>query len=114
NAILTDAFPAKERGKALGFNMVAMLSGQFIGLILGGVLAIYDWRLIFLVTVPFAVIGTIWSYLKLKEVSVRAKVTKPDILGNLTFVSGLVILLVGVTYGLMPYGSDVMGWRSPW
>jgi EmrB/QacA subfamily drug resistance transporter len=114
NAILTDAFPAKERGKALGFNMVAMLSGQFIGLILGGVLAIYDWRLIFLVTVPFAVIGTIWSYLKLKEVSVRAKVTKLDILGNLTFVSGLVILLVGVTYGLMPYGSDVMGWRSPW
>jgi EmrB/QacA subfamily drug resistance transporter len=114
NAILTDAFPAKERGKALGFNMVAMLSGQFIGLILGGVLAIYDWRLIFLVMVPFAVTGTIWSYLKLKEVSVRAKVTKLDILGNLTFVSGLVILLVGVTYGLMPYGSDAMGWRSPW
>ena len=113
-AILTDAFPSTERGKALGFNMVALLSGQFIGLILGGVLSVYDWRLIFLVSVPFAVVGTIWSYLKLKEISVRAAVTKIDILGNVTLVAGLIILLIGVTYGLMPYGNDVMGWRSPW
>ena len=113
-AILTDAFPARERGKALGLNMVALLSGQFVGLILGGILAVYDWRLIFLVTVPFAVAGTIWSYLKLKEISVRAAVTRLDILGNVTFVAALVILLVGVTYGLMPYGNDVMGWGSPW
>ena len=113
-AILTDAFPANERGKALGFNMVALLSGQFIGLILGGILAVYDWRLVFLVSVPFAIAGTIWSYLKLKEISVRAAVTKIDILGNVTFVAGLVSLLIGVTYGLMPYGNDVMGWGNPW
>ena len=113
-AILTDAFPASERGKALGFNMVAVMSGQFIGLILGGILAIYDWRLVFLVSVPFAAIGTIWSFLKLKETSYRAPKTKIDILGNVTFVAGLVSLLIGFTYGLMPYGTDAMGWSSPW
>jgi MFS family permease len=114
NAILTDAFPASERGKALGLNMVAVMSGQFIGLILGGVLAIFDWRLVFLVSVPIAAIGTVWSYLKLKELSFRAPKTGIDIWGNLTFVVGLVTLLIGVTYGLMPYQSDVMGWSSPW
>ncbi len=114
NAILTDAFPASERGKALGFNMVAVMSGQFIGLILGGILAIYDWRLVFLVSVPIAAVGTIWSFLKLKEISVRAEKTKIDVLGNLTFIAGLVSLLIGVTYGLMPYGSEAMGWSSPW
>jgi EmrB/QacA subfamily drug resistance transporter len=113
-AILTDAFPPSERGKALGFNMVAVLSGQFIGLILGGILAVYDWRLVFLVSVPFAIIGTIWSYLKLKEVSFKARKKKIDVWGNITFSAGLTILLIGVTYGLMPYEKDPMGWSSPW
>jgi len=113
-AILTDAFPPSERGKALGFNMVAVLSGQFIGLILGGILAVYDWRLVFLVSVPFAIIGTIWSYLKLKEVSFKPQKKKIDIWGNITFSAGLTILLIGITYGLMPYEKDPMGWSSPW
>lgn len=113
-AILTDAFPPDERGKALGLNMVAVLSGQFIGLVLGGILAVYHWRLVFLVSVPFAIVGTIWSYLKMREVSFRAPKAKIDFLGNFTFVAGLVLLLIGVTYGLMPYGNDPMGWSSPW
>ena len=113
-AIITDSFPASERGKALGINMVAVMSGQFIGLILGGILAIYDWRYVFLVSVPFAILGTIWSYWKLKEVSFRAPKTKIDYVGNLVFVTGLTSLLLGVTYGLMPYGNDSMGWSSPW
>lgn len=113
-AIITDAFPASERGKALGINMVAIMSGQFIGLILGGILATYHWRYVFLVSIPFAIIGTIWSYWKMKEVSFRAPVSKIDVWGNLTFVGGLTLLLVGITYGLMPYGNDSMGWGSPW
>jgi MFS family permease len=113
-AIITDSFGASERGKALGINMVAIMSGQFIGLILGGILALYDWRLVFLVSVPFAILGTVWSYWKLKEVSIPAKKTGIDYIGNLIFVGGLTSLLVGVTYGLMPYGSDAMGWNSPW
>jgi EmrB/QacA subfamily drug resistance transporter len=113
-AILTDAFPASERGKALGINMVAIMSGQFIGLLLGGILAVYDWRFVFLVSVPFAIIGTVWSYLKLKETSYRAPASKIDWLGNITFLGGLTIFLIGITYSLVPYGSDAMGWRSPW
>ncbi|EKQ53349.1 MAG: arabinose efflux permease family protein [Methanobacterium sp. Maddingley MBC34] len=114
SAILTDSFPVSERGKALGINMVALMSGQFIGLLLGGILAVFDWRYIFLVSVPFGILGTVWSTLKLKELSLRAPKTKLDIWGNVTFVSGITLLLLGVTYGLMPYGSDAMGWNNPW
>ncbi len=113
-AILTDAFPVDERGKALGLNQVAALSGQFIGLVLGGILAVYDWRYVFLISVPFSLFGAIWSFLKLKEISHRAKAEKIDVWGNLTFVFGLTTLLIAVTYGMMPYGNDPMGWRSPW
>jgi MFS family permease len=113
-AILTDAFPANERGKALGINMVALMSGQFLGLILGGVLAVFDWRYVFLVSIPFGLFGTVWSYYKLKELSIKSVKTKIDIWGNLIFVLGITLLLVGVTYGLMPYGSNPMGWNNPW
>ncbi len=113
-AILTDAFPVDERGKALGLNQVAALSGQFIGLILGGILAIYDWRLVFLVSVPFGIFGTIWSFLKLKEPAYKGGKQHIDLWGNVSFIVGLTTLLIGVTYGLMPYGNDAMGWSSPW
>ncbi len=113
-AILTDAFPYNELGKALGINMVALMSGQFLGLILGGVLAIFNWRYVFLISIPFGLLGTIWSYYKLKEMSIKAEKTKIDLLGNLTFVFGITLLLLGVTYGLMPYGNNPMGWSNPW
>ncbi|MDR7665029.1 MFS transporter [Methanosarcina sp. Z-7115] len=117
-AIITDAFPVSERGKALGINMVAIMSGQFIGLLLGGILVTYNWRYVFLVNIPFAVLGTVWSYWKMKEVSFQASKTSIDVVGNLVFVGGLTSLLVGVTYGLMPYEhngiTDAMGWSSPW
>ena len=113
-AILTDAFPPNERGKALGINMVAVISGSFFGLILGGILAVFNWRYVFLVSVPFGLIGTVWSYYKLKELSIQAVKTKIDLWGNLTFVLGITLILVGVTYGLIPYGNNPMGWSNPW
>jgi MFS family permease len=111
-AILTDAFPANQRGTAMGINQVAGISGQFIGLILGGVLAAVDWRLVFIVSVPIGLGGTIWSYLSLKEVGVRTP-AKIDWLGNVTFAVGLIMLLTGITYGIQPYGGHSMGWTSP-
>jgi MFS family permease len=111
-AILTDAFPPDQRGTAMGINQVAGISGSFIGLILGGVLAAVDWRLVFLVSVPIGIGGTIWSYLSLRETGVRTK-AKIDWLGNVTFALGLVGILVGITYGIQPYGGHTMGWTSP-
>ena len=113
-AILTDAFPANERGKALGINTVAVMAGMFLGLIIGGILAVFDWRYVFLVSVPFGLIGTVWAYYKLKEISVKAEKTKIDLLGNATFLIGITLVLVGVTYGLIPYGNSSMGWSNPW
>ncbi len=111
-AILADAFPANQRGLALGINSIAGIAGSFIGLIVGGVLADVDWRLIFWVIVPFGIIGTIWAYLMLHETAELKKV-KIDWFGNITFAVGLILLLVGINYGIQPYGSDLMGWLSP-
>lgn len=113
-AILTDAFPPRERGKALGINMTAAIAGSLVGLVLGGVLAIFDWRYIFLVSVPVGALGTIWSYWKLKETGMVRRGQKLDLWGNLTFASGLTLVILGVTYALEPYGTSSMGWYDPW
>jgi MFS family permease len=112
SAILTDAFPAGERGLALGLNQVAGIAGSFIGLVLGGVLGPISWRYVFLVSVPFGVLGTVWSYLKLRELGVRRPASL-DWWGNVTFAAGLIAVLVGITYGIQPYGGHTMGWTSP-
>lgn len=111
-AILTDVFPHDQRGMALGINGVSLLAGSFIGLILGGVLAAVDWRLVFLINVPIGIIGIVWSLWQLREVGERHR-ARIDWLGNLTFAGGLALLLTGVTYGIRPYGTSSMGWHSP-
>jgi MFS family permease len=112
SAILTDAFPTNERGKALGINGVAAVGGSFLGLILGGVLAPVEWRLVFLVSVPFGVFGTFWAYFKLRDNGVRNE-AKIDWAGNITFAIGLVAVLTGIVYALEPYGHHTMGWTNP-
>ena len=112
-AILTDAFPVTERGMALGINQVAALAGSFMGLLIGGLLADTNWRAVFLVSVPFGIFGTVWGYLKLREVGQRATRGRIDWAGNLTFAVGLIAVLVGITYGIQPYGGHTMGWTSP-
>ncbi|MCA0156889.1 MFS transporter [Tsukamurella sp. M9C] len=112
SAILTDAFPPDQRGLALGINSVAAIAGSFLGLIIGGLLAPINWHLIFLVSVPFGVIGTVWAYLKLEDRGARVPATM-DWWGNLTFAVGLIAVLVGITYGIQPYGGHAMGWTSP-
>ena len=111
-ALLTDAFPSSERGKALGLNQASFIIGSFLGIILGGLLSNYDWHLIFVVNVPFAVTGALWSALKLRRTSNSIKV-KIDYWGNITLAAGLVLMSLGFTYALMPYGNSEMGWSNP-
>jgi MFS family permease len=112
SAILTDAFPAHQRGLALGINGVAAIAGSFIGLVVGGILAPIEWRLVFLVSVPIGVFGTVWAYRKLVDLSPRRH-ARIDWLGNVTFALGLIAVMVGITYGIQPYGGYTMGWTAP-
>ncbi|MFC8513916.1 MFS transporter [Streptomyces sp. NPDC057257] len=112
-AILTDAFPARQRGMALGINQITALAGQFLGLLAGGLLAAVDWRAVFWVSVPISVTGTIWSYLSLRETA-TGRPGRVDWLGNVTFASGAGILLAAITYGIQPYGDSATGWGNPW
>ena len=112
-AILTDAFPANQRGTALGINSIAAIGGSFLGLILGGLLGPINWHLVFLVSAPIGAFGTVWAYFMLKDIGVR-KHARMDWWGNILFAAGLVAILVGITYGLLPYGGHPMGWTNPW
>ena len=111
-AIVTDAFPVTQRGMALGIQNIAAVAGSTMGLILGGVLSPVSWRLIFLVSVPIGLFGTVWAYLKLRELGER-RPARIDWWGNLTFAAGLVAVMVGITMGIQPYGGHAMGWTNP-
>jgi len=111
-AILTDVFPDNQRGLALGVNQAAAFSGTFIGLVLGGLLAPLNWRWIFLVSVPVGLVGTVMGYLELHETSPR-RPARIDWPGNITFAAGLILVMIGITYGIEPYGGHVMGWTNP-
>ena len=112
-AIITDAFPAEQRGMALGVNQIAALAGQFIGLVLGGVLSVWDWRAVFWINVPFGIFGTNWAYRSLRELAER-RPARIDWWGNLSFAGGCALLLAAITYGIQPYGGHSMGWTNPY
>ena len=112
-AILTDAFPANQRGTALGMNAIAAIAGSFIGLLLGGLLGPINWHYVFLVSAPIGAFGTVWAYLMLRDIGTRRK-ARMDWWGNILFAAGLIAILVGITYGLLPYGGHPMGWTNPW
>src|SRR5260221_1051248 len=112
-AILTDAVPANRRGMALGVNQIAGISGQFVGLLLGGLLAAWDWRAVFWINVPIGAFGTVWAYRSMQELATarRARVVWA---GNVTFAAGAGILLGAVRYGIQPSGGHAAGWTSLW
>ena len=112
-AILTDAFPSNQRGLALGINQVAAILGSVIGLVLGGILSYFSWRLVFLVSVPVGIVGTVWAYMMLREIASIRGHQKIDWAGNITFAFGATILLLGITYGIQPYGGAPTGWGNP-
>jgi EmrB/QacA subfamily drug resistance transporter len=99
-AIITDAFPQNERGKALGINQVAFVVGGVLGLVLGGLLTTgLGWRSIFLVNVPIGIFATVWSHYRLHELATIKERQKLDIPGNVTLAGGLSILMIAITLG---------------
>jgi MFS family permease len=112
-AILTDAFPVQERGFALGLNQIAAIGGGIIGLVVGGLLSVVDWRLVFLVSVPVGLFGTVWAYVALRETAVIRESKRIDWLGNTAFGLGLLGVLIGLTYSILPYGGHATGWANP-
>jgi MFS family permease len=111
-AIITDAFPPDQRGMALGINNIVGVSGVFIGLVLGGLLAPIEWRLVFLISVPVGLFGSVWGYRSLRELS-TPRPAPIDWTGNLTFAGSLICVMVAVTYGIRPAGGHPTGWGSP-
>src|ERR1700685_2946653 len=111
--ILTDAFPANQRGMALGINQIAGISGQFVGLLLGGLLAAWDWRAVLWLNVPIGVFGTVWAYRSLREIAATRR-ARIDWAGNATFALGASAVLAAITYGIQPYGGHATGWTNPW
>jgi len=106
-AIITEVFPANERGRALGLNGITWALGGIAGPLLGGaILAAASWRWIFFINVPIGVIGTIWAYRALHEMSTPNKHERFDPLGAITFSLGLIALLIALTLGIQ------FGWTS--
>jgi EmrB/QacA subfamily drug resistance transporter len=107
-AIITDTFPAKERGKALGINTMSVYVGLSVGPSLGGFLtSAYGWRSIFYVNVPLALLVIGLALTRLKEAHLATLGRGFDIAGAGTFSAGLVAVLVGLTLG------DSWGWGAP-
>jgi MFS family permease len=97
---------------ALGINNIVGVSGVFIGLVVGGLLAPVNWRLVFLISVPVGLAGTVWAYRSLRELS-RPRRAPIDWAGNLAFALGLVLVMIAVTHGIRPAGGHATGWGSP-
>jgi EmrB/QacA subfamily drug resistance transporter len=101
-AIITDAFPPNERGRALGVNQVSIVVGAVSGLVLGGVItSTIGWRWIFFVNVPIGIIATLRARYDLKEIARPETTARIDWVGNIAFAGGLVALLLGVTLGAL-------------
>lgn len=97
-AILTDAFPAGERGRALGINQVSIVVGGVTGLLVGGILtSIAGWRSIFWINIPIGIFATVWAHYRLREQHVPVRHESMDLIGNVTFALGLAALLLGIT-----------------
>jgi EmrB/QacA subfamily drug resistance transporter len=107
-AIITEAFPTSELGRAMGLNAITFAAGSIVGPVLGGIiLTVADWRWIFFLNVPVGIFGTLWAYKQLKELSARGHREQFDPIGAVSFSLALVLVLFALTEGIE------LGWTSP-
>ncbi len=106
-AIVTDAFPREQLGLAMGTNTMVAAVGLVIGPVLGGALVAVSWHWVFWFNVPFALLGSLWAFLILHEITGRSEDRRFDFAGTFTFLVGLTGLVLGITKG------GISGWGSP-
>jgi len=98
-AIVADAFPKKELGKALGINAMIISVASVFGPIIGGLLVSFGWRSIFYINLPIGIIGTLWAAIQLKDINISGQHQSFDIMGTLVFSVGMTALLSAITWG---------------
>jgi EmrB/QacA subfamily drug resistance transporter len=106
-AIVTDAFPREQLGLAMGTNTMVAAIGLVIGPVLGGALVAISWPWVFWFNVPFALVGSLWAALILREITGRSDDREFDFAGTVTFLIGLTGLVLGISKG------GISGWSSP-
>ena len=107
-ALVTDAFPRRELGRALGINAMVVGAGLILGPILGGWLTGYGWQTVFWFNLPIGIVGTIASATLLVEQGKRSGRLSLDIPGSLIYLLGLTGLVTGLAFG------GIYGWTTPW
>ena len=113
SAIITDVYPVHRRGLAMGIVGIAFSAGSVTGLVVGGLLAVINWRLVFLVNVPLGLLTSVWSYLIVYRLPFGVRKVKIDWIGAAMLFTALTTLLLGITFGMMPSGTSMMSWGSP-
>ncbi len=107
-AILSEAFPRGETGRAFGLMSIVWGIGSVLGIILGGVIITYTtWRLIFLINVPIGIFATAWAYRTLKTIKPQGQRGSFDLPAAVSFTAGLLSLLLGISWGLL------YSWHDP-
>lgn len=112
-AIITDVYPPHRRGVAMGIVSIAFSAGSIIGLVVGGVLAVVNWRLVFLVNTPIGIASTAWAYVTVYRLPLGLRRVRVDYLGASMLAASLILLLLGITFGMLPSGNSMMSWGSP-
>lgn len=101
-AILSEAFPRNETGRAFGIQSIVWGLGNILGIVLGGVIITYaSWRWIFLINIPVGIFGTTWAYKTLRAVKPLGQRGSFDVPAAVTFTGGLLSVLLGITWGLL-------------
>jgi EmrB/QacA subfamily drug resistance transporter len=107
-ALVTDAFPRRELGRALGINAMIIGAGQILGPILGGILTSISWRTVFWFNVPLGILGTVAAWWLLVEQAKPSPSRSIDWAGSGLYLVGLMGLMTSLAFG------GIYGWTTPW
>ncbi|MFB6470619.1 MAG: MFS transporter [Vulcanisaeta sp. AZ3] len=112
-ALITDVYPPERRGVAQGIVGIAFSAGSVSGLVVGGLLAIINWRLVFLFNVPIGLVSTLWALRSVYRLPTGFSRVSIDYVGAVLLSASLIFVLMGLLLSMMPYGGSSLGWGNP-